>query len=70
MKRWKFGVEQSAKEERAEIRDARMAGLERQYMEGQRWQRMREDELERRRQRRGERRDALGPSTRPGMIRV
>ena len=68
MKRWKFGVEQSAKEERAEIGEARMAGLERQYMEGQRWQRMREDELERRRQRRDERRAASGPSTRRGMI--
>ncbi len=69
MKRWKFGVEQSAKEERAEIREARLAGLERQYMEGQRWQRMREDELERRRQRRDERRARMSPSTRRGRIR-
>ena len=66
MKRWKFGVEQSAKEERAEIGEARMAGRERQYMEGQRWQRMREDELERRRQRRDERRAASSSSTRRG----
>jgi hypothetical protein len=51
------------------MRDAQMAGLERQYMEGQRWRRMREDELARRRQRRDERRTAMSPSSQRGTIR-
>jgi hypothetical protein len=47
---WKFGAGQSSTEERTEIRTARRAGLEREYVAGQRWARMREAEKERRRQ--------------------
>jgi hypothetical protein len=57
MKGWRFGVGQTAKEERAEMADARRAGLERDYVRQQRWARMREDELERRRARKRERRE-------------
>ena len=52
MKRWKFGVGQTARQERDEIDAARRSGLEREYMAAQRWQRMREAERARKRERR------------------
>jgi hypothetical protein len=48
---WKFGVGQTAKEERDEINDARKRRLEAEYVKRQRWQRMREAETERKRER-------------------
>jgi hypothetical protein len=48
---WRLGVGQTREEERWEMRDAKHCGLEREYMQQQRWQRMREAELERRRER-------------------
>jgi hypothetical protein len=54
---WKFGVGQTAAQERAEIRLAQARGLEVEYMARQRWQRLREAELDRRRQSKRERRD-------------
>jgi hypothetical protein len=53
---WKFGVGQTAAQERAEIRLAQARGLEVEYMARQRWQRLREGELERRRESKRERR--------------
>ena len=55
-RRWKFGVGQSAKDELAEIKAARCAGLEHEYIEGQRLQRMREAEANRKRRAKIERR--------------
>jgi len=50
-KRWKFGAGQSSKQERAEVREAREVGLERDYVRGQRWAQMIKAESERRRAR-------------------
>jgi hypothetical protein len=54
---WKFGVGQTAAQERAEIRLAQARGLEADYIARQRWQRLREAELDRRRENKRERRD-------------
>lgn len=51
MQRWKFGVDQTAEQERQEIKQAQLAGLEREYIRGQGWSRMIEAEAERRRAR-------------------
>lgn len=56
---WRFGSGgQSAAREKKEIRAAKAAGLEREYMEAQRWERMREAERERKRARKAARRAA------------
>lgn len=54
---WRFGSGgQTAKQEKDEIKQAKRAGLEREYMDGQRWARLREAERERKRLRKIERR--------------
>ena len=55
MDRWKFGVGQSAAQDRAEIQAARAAGLEFEYVRGQRWARMIEAATDRRRARHSDR---------------
>lgn len=47
---WKFGEGQTVKQERAEMHAAKEAGLERDYMNAQRWARMTAAETERKRQ--------------------
>jgi hypothetical protein len=49
--RWKFGIGQSVKEERAEIKQAKLAGLVDEYLNGQRCSRLIEAEKERRQRR-------------------
>ena len=49
--KWKFG-NQSRNAELKEIHKAQHAGLEREYMQGQRWERMREQERARKQERR------------------
>jgi hypothetical protein len=51
VKRWRFGKDQTSKQEKAEIRNAQAGGLELDYMKGQDWARMIEHETERRRAR-------------------
>jgi Spy/CpxP family protein refolding chaperone len=52
MREWKFGIQQSNRQERREIRRALAAGRIDEYMERQLWARMIEAETERRRARR------------------
>jgi hypothetical protein len=61
---WKFWNQQH-KQELAEIRRAKAAGLERQYMRAQRWAGLIEDEAKRRKQRAGMRRSARSSGRRP-----
>jgi len=49
--KWRFGIGQSISEERAEIEQAKRAGLTEQYMNGQRCSQLIEAERERRRRR-------------------
>ena len=45
----RFGIDQTAAQERAEMEQAKRDGLEREYLAGQRWSRMMEQSLERKR---------------------
>jgi len=56
--RWRFGIGQTLREERDEIRRAQMAGRAEDYIRGQMWARMIEVETARRRARKAERRAA------------
>jgi hypothetical protein len=55
-KRWRFGVDQTTREERAELEAAKEEGRAEQYVRGQVWSRMIEAETARRRARPANRR--------------
>lgn len=63
MQRWKFGVDQTAEQEKQEIKQAQLAGLEDDYMRAREWSRKIEAETERRRARHRDRERARAQAT-------